>query len=172
MKKQTESEAIVAFWARVKKNSHWTWTGTTNKGYGINVPQALYRKYKTSRAHRISFLLSGKKIPDGFVLDHMCRERSCVNPDHLRAISLKQNSTENSFSPPAMNKLKSHCSNGHSFDEKNTLPGTRNGNPTRVCRPCARDRERENRKRDPQKNRDAALKSYYKKKKERQRANA
>ena len=86
-------------------------TGAINKGgYGI-----ISRNKRARLAHRVLYELSNGKIPDGLVLDHLCRNRNCVNPNHLRVVTLYQNSTENSVSGPAINKVKTHCIRVHKF---------------------------------------------------------
>jgi hypothetical protein len=76
------------FWAKVEKTeSCWNWTaGTFATGYGS------FDSHK--RAHRVAYELLVGEIPDGMVLDHVCHNRRCVNPGHLRVATVKQN-TEN-----------------------------------------------------------------------------
>lgn len=79
---------VERFWAKVDKTeSCWVWTGARTQGYG-NV--WFNRRYM--RAHRVSFQLAnpGRDIT-GLDVDHRCHNPSCVNPDHLRAITHKQN---------------------------------------------------------------------------------
>lgn len=77
------------FWSSVNKTeSCWLWSGTVCKdGYG-----ELSIGGKRTRAHRYSWQLRFGQIPDGIEIDHQCRVRSCVNPDHLRLATRKQNS--------------------------------------------------------------------------------
>jgi len=82
MSKPTTSEL---FWAKVNKTETcWLWTGHVDKiGYG---------RHSASYAHRYSFELhTGKPIPAGRQIDHMCHNRACVNPAHLRSVTNKQN---------------------------------------------------------------------------------
>ncbi len=102
------------FWKKVEKtDSCWNWKGyITPKGYGrygVYGKSAIY-------AHRFAFIDSGKKIPKEMVLDHICRNRACVNPKHLRIVTIKQNSTENTINPIAKNSEKTHCPKGHKYD--------------------------------------------------------
>lgn len=77
------------FWAKVDKTDEcWLWTGTlTSHGYG---------QFKVNnrrlRAHRVAYGLTIGPIPDGAILDHRCHVRSCVNPAHIRLVTVKQNS--------------------------------------------------------------------------------
>jgi len=68
------------FWVKVNKtDSCWLWTGATTAKYGV------FRiNGGNSVAHRVSYQWAKGEIPEGVQLDHMCHNRSCVNPDHLR----------------------------------------------------------------------------------------
>lgn len=77
------------FWSRVEKtDTCWLWTGPTIKGgYGkVSVGGAQFL------AHRYSYEMSGEVIPEGMFVDHVCSNRLCVNPVHLRVVTRKQNS--------------------------------------------------------------------------------
>jgi hypothetical protein len=75
------------FWRYVQKTGTcWNWTGSNSKGYG------LFKIGKqTIAAHRFSFALANGEIPEGKHLDHICHNHSCVNPEHLRPVTQKQN---------------------------------------------------------------------------------
>ena len=76
------------FWSRVDKSSGcWVWTGPlTPAGYGqLRVDKTLYM------AHRYSMLLKHGQLTEGLVVDHMCFNRACVNPAHLREVNLTGN---------------------------------------------------------------------------------
>ncbi len=79
---------IDRFWAKVEKSAGcWLWTGSRNKGgYG-----KLMRQGKTIYAHRYSFEARGITIPAGMQVDHICHNKACVRPDHLRIVTPKQN---------------------------------------------------------------------------------
>lgn len=75
------------FWAKVDKSaSCWQWTGAIFKGYG-----AFRVDGKSTLAHRISFAWKNGDIPVGDEVDHMCHNKACVNPDHLRLASHSNN---------------------------------------------------------------------------------
>lgn len=87
------------FWAKVHKaETCWVWQGATTDGYG-----RAWIGQKLLRAHRVSFELAHGPIPDGMFLDHICYNRSCVNPDHLRLATPKQN-VENRTGARASNR--------------------------------------------------------------------
>lgn len=75
------------FWAKVDKSGEcWLWTAAKRNSYGVfSIDGRLYS------AHRVSLLIAGVDIPDGLDVDHICRDRSCVNPKHLRTATRKQN---------------------------------------------------------------------------------
>jgi hypothetical protein len=84
---------ISRFWAKVKKTKEcWEWQGTPKFGYGrfLSSRDADGRQ-KAIRAHRLAYQLMVGPIPEGLILDHACRNRLCVNPEHLRPVTNKQN---------------------------------------------------------------------------------
>ncbi|MDP9224875.1 MAG: HNH endonuclease [Actinomycetota bacterium] len=90
-------------------------------------------------AHRVAYELLVGPIPEGLTLDHLCRNTSCVNPQHLEPVTVRENVLRG-MGWGAKNKRKTHCHRGHPFDAKNTLriPGG-----TRKCRTCANQASRE-----------------------------
>ena len=82
----------------------WFWTGTVaNHGYGY-----IKINGKNTMAHRFSWELHNGPIPDGLVIDHLCRVRSCVNPAHLRVVTFKENVLCGT-APTALNAAKTKC---------------------------------------------------------------
>lgn len=87
----TESH-IEDFWSRVNKSDHcWSWTGRiTDKGYGL-ARYTINGKRHGIRAHRLAYELTNGTIPTDMQVDHLCHNRSCVRPAHLRVATHKQN---------------------------------------------------------------------------------
>jgi hypothetical protein len=87
------------FWAKVNKTETcWEWTGTKLKtGYGVITVNP-----KMLKAHRVSYMWAKGPIPEGMQIDHICQRPSCVRPDHLRAVTNKQNQ-ENRKPPQGRN---------------------------------------------------------------------
>lgn len=106
------------------------WQGHISKrGYArwsINRPGA-------PEAYRVVYIEERGPIPDGMMLDHLCRNRACVNPDHLEPVTNKENILRGT-SPSAMNARKTHCIRGHEFTPENTRIRKTDG--ARVCRAC------------------------------------
>lgn len=98
-------DRIASFWAKVDKTeSCWNWTaGKHEAGYGVFATNRGEGKWRTVRAHRMSWELLRGPITAGAFLDHICHNRACVNPDHLREVTNKQN-IENHSGPTSNNK--------------------------------------------------------------------
>ena len=113
----------------------WEWTGAIDRcGYGqVSIDGGM------TVAHRVVFAALRGAIPDGRELDHLCRNRRCVNPDHLEPVDHRTN-TLRGTSPPAIHAAATQCPQGHAYDEKNTLV-LKNG--WRKCLECKRRRARE-----------------------------
>ena len=120
------------------------WPRSPNSdGYGT----ARVRPYLS--AHRAAYQLFGDDLTDDLTVDHLCRNRGCVNPFHLEAVPPTVNVLRGD-GPTAQNARKTHCPKGHELTPANTIVSKRKiGNPFRQCRRCHNDlvRERERRKR-------------------------
>ena len=117
------------------RNDCWIWCAFINDGYGKFSIKDIDGKWKQYFAHRVSWEIFNGRIPSEMVLDHICRNRACVNPSHLRAVDEKTNVIENSLSFVAMNVLKTHCPSGHEYSPTNTRISKKNG---RYCLECKR----------------------------------
>lgn len=113
----------------------WEWTAyLADHGYGY-----FWMGGKNRRAHRVAYAARNGKIATGLVIDHLCRTRHCVNPDHLEAVSPGENIRRGETG--LRNAAKTHCPRGHEYNDENTY--VRKSRKSRVCRLCARDRQRE-----------------------------
>lgn len=107
----------------VDKSGCWLWIASVNKGgYG-----QCYRGGKLHRAHRLVYSLMVGPIPDGLQLDHLCRRRCCVNPEHLEPVTAKEN-VRRSLS--ARTQGANVCQRGHQVEGDNDYRG--------ACRECSR----------------------------------
>lgn len=122
-------DALKRFWASVRKTKEcWDWTGCiTTNGYG-----QFSAGGKGYCAHRFSYEVNKGTIPEGLTLDHLCRNRACVKPDHLEAVTLKVNLLRG-FSVSALNARKMECIKGHPLFGEN-LRTLIDGE--RICRTC------------------------------------
>jgi hypothetical protein len=102
------------------------WTGCRDKdGYG--------RSGKTL-AHRVAYIAAVGPIPAGMELDHLCRNRGCVNPEHLEPVTHYENMRRSRLA------ARTHCVNGHPFDDQNTY--WRPHRQGRGCKACVREAQR------------------------------
>lgn len=112
----------------------WLWLAYIGPGgYGRFKPPG---RRSPEVAHRVAYRLMVGPIDKGLDLDHLCRVRSCVNPGHLEPVTRQENLLRSPLMG-GLNREKTHCANGHPYDEENTYfaaSGRRN------CRQCQRDR--------------------------------
>lgn len=129
---KTDSQVVSEHSAR-QPNGCIIWFGATNKGYG-----KLTRHGRTWGAHRFAWTISRGPIPEGMVIDHLCRTPLCVNVAHMEVVTIQVN-TLRGVSSSAFNAVKTHCKRGHEFTPDNIywikldLP-----RPGRECKTCKR----------------------------------
>lgn len=126
------------FWNKVDKQEFcWIWTAYKDeKGYGI------FQYQGSKKAHRVSYELIKGEIPQDMMLDHLCKNKSCVNPAHLEVVSSRTNSLRAKNTIAYLNADKSHCPNGHPFLADNLIISKNGYNGARRCRKCKNEQER------------------------------
>lgn len=124
------------FWSKVDvAGVCWEWTAGTARGYGH-----FYFEGKDVGAHRWAWEYLVGPIPPGLELDHLCRNPPCVNPDHLEPVTQRLNVERGAV--PRLRAAKTHCPQGHPYDEVNTYRNPAKPN-SRQCRACTRRANRE-----------------------------
>jgi hypothetical protein len=131
------------FWAKADRRGDaecWEWVACrTAMGYGRFVVDRRVRA-----AHRVAYELSVGPIPEGLEIDHLCRNRACVNPAHLEAVSHRVNVLRGT-APAAVNKRKTHCPCGREYGGLQAHKNLKNGktHTSRVCLRCASEKASE-----------------------------
>jgi len=125
------------FWRKVAPADAldcWQWTAARDRhGYGK------FHSPETGEAHRYAWLLLRGEIPEGLVLDHLCRNPGCVNPWHLEPVTVAEN-----FRRGLTGVLRTACKAGHPFDEANTY-WYRGYRKCRECNRATQERHRQRR---------------------------
>jgi hypothetical protein len=125
----------------VLDNGCWQWVGCgKDNGYGVHYGVIGFRdggKRRQYYAHRFSYIAHKGNIPDGYEIDHLCRRPMCVNPEHLEAVTRRENLMRGN-TVCAINAAKTQCPAGHEYSPDNT----RTKDNVRKCRACDRVRRR------------------------------
>lgn len=120
------------------ENGCWEWIGTIDSGNGYG---RFGDNYKELVAHRVSYLLHKGKIKKGLVIDHLCKNKWCVNPNHLEAVTNGENVLRGN-GITAKNVMKTHCPKGHPYFGGNLYLHPKGNKTQRSCRECSRIRIR------------------------------
>lgn len=137
-------------WSRVDVTpTCWLWTGGLDgKGYGVKVKE----NGREQRPHRWAYELIKGKIPDGLVLDHLCRVRHCCNPDHLEPVTAEENTQRGVDA-----RWIEDCPNGHAAAAfRRTLPSGKN-----ICVACRRESDQKRPQEDKERRRVANRERHH-----------
>lgn len=128
-------------WRTNKTAGCWIWQGVhVGGGYGF-LSMNINGKPSGKLAHRLSYELHIGEIPEGYEIDHLCKVRDCVRPEHLEAVTRQENINRSNIGKAQ--RAMTECKHGHPFDEENTYwyRGLRG------CKICRRNNLRKSRKR-------------------------
>lgn len=120
----------------------WVWIGSKDKdGYG-KVNARLSDGTKVYLAHRMTYMYFVGGIPPDKEVDHKCKNTSCINPNHLRLLTHRENVEAGDYKTHHRNAVKTHCIHGHALTAENTRIQRHKNTVMRHCKICARERKR------------------------------
>ena len=132
------------FWRKVDKSSPrgcWEWLGSQDgQGYGLFSLHGV-----TKRAHRFAYLSLVGPIPAGLVIDHLCRNRLCVNPEHMEPVTNQENLRRGQGHDVSQGR-RNTCPAGHTYSPENTYINPRGAKCCRTCSAAARKRYEDRKK--------------------------
>ena len=127
--KRFKGHPLARFMAKVTCDGDcWLWTGSMKNGYG----QFMLRPGRCVRAHKWFWEYFNGPAKDGLDLDHLCRNRACVNPEHLEPVTRSENLFRGDMD---RNSHKTSCPRGHPYSGANLMVRP---NGQRRCRECGR----------------------------------
>ena len=131
-------ERFDSYWVPEPNSGCWLWMNYLNAaGYG-QIYALRKNGTKASRAaYKVGYELYKGPVPDGLELDHKCKQRSCVNPDHLEPVTRTVNVLRSDW-PSAINSRKNQCGRGHEYVGENYYIKSTKGRRRRICRLCNR----------------------------------
>lgn len=117
-----EEKDVARFWSKTKRSGECiSWNaGVSNCGYGY-----FWLNGKQELAHRVSVFLSGRTIPEKRQIDHLCRNKRCVNPSHLEVVSAREN---------CIRSKPDFCKRGHPLFGTNLFIDIHNARQCRICK--------------------------------------
>lgn len=119
----------------IKSGDCHLWLGALDSdGYGT-----FYFRQKNRRAHRVGWFISHGAVGNDLVINHTCRNRHCVNPQHLQRVTQTVNALKDSCSIAYINSQKTQCKRGHDYDRLRIKP---NGRTERGCSICEAEKHR------------------------------
>lgn len=126
------------FWSKVVKSDKcWKWTGAKSQGYGYL--NAGGKEDGLIRAPRLSYQIHFGDIPDGLIVRHRCDNPECTNPEHLVLGTHADNSRDIVKRRRHHTHGKTHCLNGHEYNEENTYYNSRGH---KYCKVCKREKQK------------------------------
>ena len=130
---QIDSDRLHACIDKHAASNCWLWTGAVGRcKYGIRKIRG-----KSYLVHRLFYQMYKGEIQDGLQVDHLCNVRICMNPEHMRLVTAKENLlARHSNTVTRFNKEKTHCHNGHEYTKENTRINKNKANGARVCKTC------------------------------------
>lgn len=144
---QTISDRFMRFVSPDPNSGCWLWVGSDDgrsdagKGYGKFGVDLGGGRMRMRSAHRVSYEIFVGTIPEGLQIDHLCRVKCCVNPQHLEPVTAKENCIRAGAGNIQM--ARTHCPKGHPYSGGNLyVKRSKSGGDNRICRECAKENNR------------------------------
>lgn len=120
-------------YVRPSASGCWLWSGGITRGYARFNVKGADGAWQARLAHRIAYEIHKSPIPEGMVIDHLCRQKNCVNPDHLEAVTQMENVLRGT-APNAVAVRHNTCQRGHPRTPETTYTTRAGGVLCRICR--------------------------------------